>query len=400
MGFIESVGVNATGSAGGLWCGWKKGLMMSCVTTCNNFIILLNKMNPSMPWYLVLFYGEPEQSLRMQVFELLGSWLASLEYPFVIVGDFNQVEFSCDKLSSKTGSIAGALSFHNWRVEHELVDIPFKGPRFTWCNNRKGFKRVYEIIYKAYGSKDCFHLFPNTGVKHLPIQISDHAPIELCFNLVKNSCKKPYKIESWNLDNEECLSLIQKNWKSVFIGTSPFKLVRKLAFIRNLLRKWSIEKRKAWSKKWDCFDERIMDAMNCAINTGNSDLVVQVNNEVTEFARASALYWKQRAKMNWAVEGDTCTKFFFNWVKGRAGRNFILGIKDTLGNWSYDPVCIGNLFYNHFYAIYNPVSDDTATTSSDSHIASSSSVDFPRLAEYDVLFHQVRSIVKEDDLDS
>ncbi|XP_074313566.1 uncharacterized protein LOC141648748 [Silene latifolia] len=139
--------------------------------------------------------------------------------------------------------------------------------------------------------------------------------------------------------------------------------------------------------------------MNYAINTGNSDLAVQVNNEVTEFARASALYWKQRAKMNWAVEGDTCTKFFFNWVKGCAGRNFILGIKDTLGIWSYDPVCIGNLFYNHFYAIYNPVSDDTATTSSDTHIASSSSFDFPRLVEHDVLFHQVRSIVKEDDLD-
>ncbi|XP_074305947.1 uncharacterized protein LOC141641174 [Silene latifolia] len=357
------------GSAGGLWCGWKKGLMMSCVTTCNNFIILLNEMNPSFPWYLVLFYGEPEQSLRMQVFELLGSWLVSLEFPFVIVGDFNQVEFSCDKLSSKTGSIAGAMSFHNWRIEHELVDIPFKGPRFTWCNNRKGFKRVYERIDKAYGLKDWFHLFPNTGVKHLPIQISDHAPIELCFNLVKNSC------------------------------TSPFKLVRKLAFIRNMLRKWSIEKRKAWSKEWDCFDERIVEAMNYAINTGNSDLAVQVNNEVTDFARAAALYWKQRAKMNWAVEGDTCTKFFFNWVKGRAGRNSILGIKDTLGNWSYDPVCIGNLFYTHFYAIYYPVNDDTATASFDTHVASSSSADFPRLAEHDVLFTQVRSIVKEDDLD-
>ncbi|XP_074300408.1 uncharacterized protein LOC141631667 [Silene latifolia] len=284
------------------------------------------------------------------------------------------------------------MSFHNWHVEHELVDIPFKGPRFTWCNNRKGFKRVYERIDKAYGLKDWFNHFPNTGVKHLPIQISDHAPIELCFNLVKNSCKKPYKIESWNLDNEECLSLIQKNWKSVFVGTSPFRLVRKLAFIRIMLRKWSIEKRKAWSKEWDCFDERTVEAMNYSVITGNSDLAIQVNNEVTEFARAAALYWKQRAKMNWAVEGDTCTKFFFNWVKSHAGSNFILGIKDSMGNWSYDPICIGNLFFTYFYDIYNPDPVDTA-------VASSSSLDFPRLADFEVLFQQVRSKVKEDDLD-
>ncbi|XP_074288795.1 uncharacterized protein LOC141613951 [Silene latifolia] len=298
-------------------------------------------MNASLPWYLVLFYGEPEQSLRMQVFDFLGSWLVSLDHPFIIVGDFNQVEFSSDKLSAKTGSIAGAMSFHNWRVEHELVDIPFKGPRFTWCNNRKGFRRVYERIDKAYGSKDWFSNFPNTGVKHFPIQISDHAPIELCFNLVKNSCKKPYEIESWNLHNEEC--------------TSPFRLVRKLAFIRNMLRKWSIDKRKSWSKEWDCFDERIVEAMDYTIISGNSDLAVQVNNE------------------------------------GRAGRNFILGIKDFAGNWTYDPICIGNLFYSHFYGIYNPISDDYVVALSTTP-ASSNTIIFPRLAEFDVLFQRLGAL--------
>ncbi|XP_074289003.1 uncharacterized protein LOC141614146 [Silene latifolia] len=298
-GFVESVGVNAVGSSGGLWCGWKSGLMMNFVTSCNNFIIIKNEMNAALSWYLILFYGEPEQALRLRVFEFLGSWLNSLEHPFIIVADFNQVEFSYDKLSGKTGSIAGALGFHKWRVLHELVDIPFKGPPYTWCNNRKGFRRVYERIDKAYGSKDWLLPFPNTGVKHFPIQISDHAPIELSFNLVKNSCKKPYKIESWNLDNAECLSLINKNLTTSVVGSAPFRLARKLAFIRNVLRKWSIDKSQAWSREWDRFDIRLEEAMDCSINTGDSELSIQVNDEVTEFSRATTLFWKQRAKLKW-----------------------------------------------------------------------------------------------------
>ncbi|XP_074297661.1 uncharacterized protein LOC141628413 [Silene latifolia] len=56
------------------------------------------------------------------------------------------------------------------------------------------------------------------------------------------------------------------------------------------------------------------------------------------------------------VEGDTCTKYFFNWVKGRAGRNFIFGVKDREGQWIYDTETVGNMFHDSFCAIYNPVS--------------------------------------------
>ncbi|XP_074282891.1 uncharacterized protein LOC141607441 [Silene latifolia] len=352
-GFVESVGVNAVGSSGGLWCGWKSGLMMNYVTSCNNFIIIKNEMNVALPWYLILFYGEPDQALRLRVFELLGSWLNSLEHPFIIVGDFNQVEFSCDKLSGKTGSIAGALGFHKWRVLHELVDIPFKGHVLRGV-----------IIGRVFGG----------------------------FNLVKNSCKKPYKIESWNLDNVECLSLINKNWTTSFVGSAPFRLARKLAFIRNILRKWSIDKRQVWSREWDRFDVRLQEAMDYSINTGGAELSIQVNDEVTEFARATALYWKQRAKLKWTVDGDTCTKFFFNWVKGRAGRNYILSVKDLSGCWTYDPICIGNLFYSYFYNLYNPIHNDQLPIFSSTN-------DMSRLDDFEGLFRRVSTKIKDDDID-
>ncbi|XP_074301407.1 uncharacterized protein LOC141632794 [Silene latifolia] len=205
MGFMNAIGVDANGSVGGLWVGWRKEARISHVMSCNNFIILLVEKCNGLLWYLVLFYGAPSPSMRNSILEDLESCIDSFQYPFLIMGDFNQVEYASDKLSRNTGTISGTLDFNNWRISNELVDNPFKGPRFTWCNNRKVDKRVYERIDRALGSKDWFTIFPNTGIKQDPIQISDHAPIELYLNLTWNVSKKSYKIDAWVFSHEECL---------------------------------------------------------------------------------------------------------------------------------------------------------------------------------------------------
>ncbi|XP_074301501.1 uncharacterized protein LOC141632895 [Silene latifolia] len=60
------------------------------------------------------------------------------------------------------------------------------------------------------GSKEWFTLFPNTGIKHYPIQISDHAPIEVDLNLTRSEGKKPFKIDAWVLEYEEYLERIRR----------------------------------------------------------------------------------------------------------------------------------------------------------------------------------------------
>ncbi|XP_074301170.1 uncharacterized protein LOC141632526 [Silene latifolia] len=274
--------------------------------------------------------------MRASVLQEVEEWIGSCNFPFLMVGDFNQVEYRCDKLSLSQRPIGGVDEFCLWKIRNELLDIPFKGPCFTWCNNRKGEKRVYERIDKAFGSKDWFTIFPHTGIKHYPIQISDHAPIEIDLNLVAMSGNRPYKIDAWVLDHEDCMEKIRVDWKRSNRGLPAYQVTRKLSRIRTSVKRWTLDKRAEWRMKWDEFDQRLEHGMTLA-TTGNGDEeYIRVNEEVTEFAKATAAFWRQRAKIKWMVDGDTCTKFFFNWVKGRAGRNHIHGIKDLDGVWHYE----------------------------------------------------------------
>ncbi|XP_074315625.1 uncharacterized protein LOC141651829 [Silene latifolia] len=346
LGFVRAFGVDAVGAAGGLWVGWRKESKMSLVKACNNYIILLVEKYNGRLWYLVLFYGAPSVSLRASVFEDLEQWLVTCQLPFLIIGDFNQVGYACDKLSSSQRPIAGAEDFNLWTIRNELVDIPFKGPRFTWCNNRKGDKRVYERLDKALGSKDWLSLFPDTGIKHYPIQISDHAPIEVDLNLINTKGSRPFKLDAWALGFEDCLERVRIAWTAVDSGSPAFRVARKLARVRGSVKKWTLDKKAEWQDKWDEFDRKLEHGINtaCKGGGGGDEEYTRVHEEFRIFAAAAAVYWKQRAKVKWTVEGDTCTKFFFNWVKGRAGRNLIHGLKGEDGQWRYDDELVGSEF--------------------------------------------------------
>ncbi|XP_074290191.1 uncharacterized protein LOC141616929 [Silene latifolia] len=330
---------------------------MRHILTCNNFIVLLVEKCNGRLWYLVLFYGAPSFHLRQPVLDDLEECLSTLVHPFLILGDFNQVEFGSDKLSLNTRSISGAVEFNHWKINNQLVDIPFKGPRFTWCNNRKGSKRVYERLDRALGSKDWLMLFPETGIKHYPIQISDHAPIELDLHLTRNKSNKPYKVDAWVLEYDECICIIQDVWKRHVRGSPAFKVARILSMVRQEVRHWALDKTLEWHQKWDNFDLELEKGMDAAINDGDDAVYTRANDNVREFAKAAAVFWRQRVKLKWMIEGDTCTKYFFNWVKGRAGRNFILGIKNGNESWIYEPDLDGDMFHESFYNLFNPPND-------------------------------------------
>ncbi|XP_074277032.1 uncharacterized protein LOC141600687 [Silene latifolia] len=140
--------------------------------------------------------------------------------------------------------------------------------------------RIYERLDKGFASNDWLSLFPNTFIKHFPIQISDHAPIILDTNMVLNTKKKVYMLEAWCFDHAECSDLVKESWERKYKGDAPHVLESYLLDI-----------------------EKGGDTLNYE----------SCHKKLMEFSIAAGTYWRQRTKLKWNCEGDTCTKYFFNW---------------------------------------------------------------------------------------
>ncbi|XP_074306215.1 uncharacterized protein LOC141641454 [Silene latifolia] len=351
-GFSHHVGVDAIGSKGGLWLGWKSSWNIDCITKNPNFIIIKVNECGGRFWYIFFIYGAPKREQRQPIWLHIEQWIARMDSHFVLLGDFNQVEFKEDKLGGNKGSIYGAEVFSEWKVRNSLYDIAFKGPKFTWCNNRKGTKRIYERIDKGLASPLWYSLFPYSGIKHFPIQCSDHAPIIFDTAFFEPHKRKTFRMEAWAFEYEDSLRLLKHEWFSFDRGSPVTKLSRKLQRTRHAFKNWTLTKRKSWNEKWSEFDDKLEVELERIFSGHTEEGFQKCHADYIEFNKAATLYWRQRAKLHWIKDGDAGIRFFFNSVKSRHDRNLIVGLKKDDNSWTFDKQELAGIFDDHFKQIY------------------------------------------------
>ncbi|XP_074305500.1 uncharacterized protein LOC141640715 [Silene latifolia] len=326
-GFLNAVGVDALDTKGGLWVGWRSPFDIECIAKSPNYVILRINECSSKFWYFCCVNGAPEKANRMDVWLDLEEHISRLDSYFVMLGDFNQIEFKEDKIGGSSGTPFGAQAFSEWMVRNSLMELAYKGPKFTWCNNRKGKARIYERLDKGLVSSNWLLHFPNTGIKHLPIQGSDHAPIIMDTEFFGKGRKRSLKMEAWSFAYTECFDLVKKEWSITDNGSFSYKLMKKLKRIRFTIINWTVNKRKEWNKQWSDFDEILGNELEDIFKGKDEINYESIHENYLDFNRVVALFWKQRAKNNWIRDGDACTKFFFNTVMTRRNHYF----KDVYG---------------------------------------------------------------------
>ncbi|XP_021744962.1 uncharacterized protein LOC110710935 [Chenopodium quinoa] len=205
-----SCGVDAEGTRGGLAVfSWYDGYF-SCIALTPNYILCnLKEVNESSRNILFL-YEEPKIEERSRVWDELSTFL-SLTPNCLLIGDFNQVDSLQDKLGGSL-SIRGLGDFMDWRLENELMDIPFSGPRFTWTNKRISGGLIMERLDKALCTNNWFVEFPDGRVFHKPIIVSDHAAVLYDLEPSIPKANRPYQLERWCLRFSEIKVLTSDTW--------------------------------------------------------------------------------------------------------------------------------------------------------------------------------------------
>ncbi|GKV49249.1 hypothetical protein SLEP1_g56010 [Rubroshorea leprosula] len=169
-----------------------------------------------------------------------------------------------------------------------------------------------ERLDRAWANPDWRLIFSEANLYHLPRFNSDHHPImlDLCPNLSRMG-PRPFRMEKFWLDHHDFNQAISHIWLNGIYRAPTFPHSSFLV-----------------------------------------DLERQLSKEYENILMMEEDLWFMKSRSNWLIEGDRNTKFFHLSTICHKARNRILGLKDSTGNWIFDPLALSTLIMNYFSGLF------------------------------------------------
>jgi exonuclease III len=207
---------SAHGKSGGILVGVKKELYDVRSFHKGDYMLQLNlwdKIN-KIKWNLLVVYGAAQEEYKMSFLTELSAFCSRNKEPILIGGDFNIIRYAKER--NKPGGIQRYSDTFNALINfHELRELEMSGGLFAWSNNQDNptsekLDRI--LIFKSWED-----VFPNTLVKKLPREVSDHNPLILFSEICSAQRHIEFKFElSW-LNHPDFIPNVKKIW------TKPYR---------------------------------------------------------------------------------------------------------------------------------------------------------------------------------
>ncbi|GMP24335.1 hypothetical protein CsSME_00001633 [Camellia sinensis var. sinensis] len=298
--------VGSEGSAGGLLCIWDPDVFRMVDCCCNRRLILLSgKLLNSFDCNILNVYAPNEVSSRGKFWDTLIELKSGFPNPWY----------------------KGMMDLNSFIQSCELNDLPLLGKKFIWSNAQDGEK---------WSGIDRFLLNPKWLMKFnfkewgLPGLFSDHCPIMLIDD-ERDWGPKPFRfINAWSSHPSFSL-FVAKVWDEFrIIGKAGHVLFQKLKMLKVELKKWNLEVFGNLAIKLKNAEEELVELDIVAENRG---LVAaekarrrQVRGEVWKLSKMVEWLWQQKSRVNWTINGDKNTRFFYIMASSRRSRNSINSI--------------------------------------------------------------------------
>ncbi|GJT74437.1 RNA-directed DNA polymerase, eukaryota [Tanacetum coccineum] len=230
-----------------------------------------------------------------------------------------------------------------------IVDIQLGGYLLTWSHPSASKMSKLDRFLMTEG---LILLFPHISAICLDRHLSDHRPI-LLRDVIADYGATPFRFyHSWF-----CLSgfehMVTHTWISIVLddrnGMVRFK--KKLQALKKEIRVWVIDQKRNQSGRLNDIKIKLCDIdkqldqgdVNDDILLSRMDLMKQMQDIKSSDARDSL----QKAKIQWAIEGDENSKFFHGIINRKRANLSIRGVMVD-GEWVDDPNRVKDEFRSHF----------------------------------------------------
>lgn len=243
-----------------------------------------------------------------------------------------------------------------------LVDLEFKGPKFTWRNNRRGDDFIMERIDMAFANAKWRELHEQAMVFVEAAIESDHNPLLLNTVEALNKVGKPFKFESFWVTEEDCKEVVSEVWCQSNDGSKMYTVCKKLRGCKEKLKQWSFKKFGNLRLKIAVTKDQLVEVQKQIESGFNEDYVALEKilvRKLEDLWQKDSMYWHQRSRIKWLRMGDKNSRFFHLSTIQRRQRNQVMRLKDSSGVWRTDQKEIAEIIKGHFQELYkSPPSRD------------------------------------------
>ncbi|XP_074291836.1 uncharacterized protein LOC141618644 [Silene latifolia] len=262
-------------------------------------------------FYLSVVYGSNCPVKRASLWDSLTA-MAPQAGPWVVMGDFNIVRYSHEKIGNLPAHLPDMLDFNNCLSSCGFDDMQGTGNDFTWFNKQDPSTRVYSKLDRILVNGDWLLTFTQTAAQFLPPGVSDHCPALLTFP-GDPAPKKQFKFLDYWIDHPD-FNQVAAAWSSRVTGNSMFRFMAKLKNTRAYLKQLH-------AVHFSNINDRI-DKVRAELNQCFNDLQLNPLSEelIIKEKELSLDFWKlknveakiliQRAKIHDIKLNDAGSKFY------------------------------------------------------------------------------------------
>jgi len=192
-----------------------------------------------------------------------------------------------------------------------LIELPLHGRQYTWTN--KQFPPLLERLDWFFTTNSWTTKFPNTMVKTLVMETSDHWPCVVEIAIAIHQAKM-FRFENHWLNHEDFIQVVVNGWSAPSHVSDPAKvLTAKFKNLRKDLKIWKLKLPKLAIAIQNIklvlhFLETIELFRDFSLPEWNFRYLI--SEKLIFLLKQQKTYWKQKGKIRWVKEGDASTRFF------------------------------------------------------------------------------------------
>jgi hypothetical protein len=333
LGFDEFSATEVQGYAGGIACAWKSDDIYVDVCEKNFQYMHLKVRYPNDGWWFFTpVYASPNENARHALWEELKRLSVSMNEPWLVAGDFNDISNIEEKKGGVVASMRKCNTFRERINMRSLIDIGAMGPKFTWRGPvYHGGQRIFERLDRALCNSQWRLIYPDGCVKVLTrLDYSDHHPLLISPKEAPHLvAPKQFKFESaWMIDSNYS-DMLRQSWNN------EEAIVTNLANVERNIKVWRfqtidqvIHQKKELMARIGGIQRHIQSGNN---RVGLKRLEQRLQRELNDILRKEELMWYQRSRAKWLQDGDRNTRYYHLKTVSRRRRNNIIMLKNDSG---------------------------------------------------------------------